>query len=454
MDMEQMEMGNAVPARPLPHNLEAEQSVIGSMLIDKDCISKVVEALKPGDFYFDNNREIYEAILELFNLDEPVDAVTVGERLMSQGKLEGIGGAQYLYSVAANTPTTANIRQYVDILADKSLLRRLIAAADEISSIAYAGADDAKTVADRAGGLIFDVLENQDTRGFVHIRDVLLATHDTLAELYANKGKLTGVPTGIRDLDAKMSGLQNSDLILVAARPGMGKTSFALNIAAHAAIHEHVPVAIFSLEMSAVQVVSRIISSEMFIDSEKLRTGELDDEDWDKLAASLGTMGEAPIYLDDSTNITVGEMRAKCRRLKLEHGLGLIVIDYLQLMQGRENAANRQQEISEISRSLKILAKELNVPVVTLSQLSRAPEQRTDHRPMLSDLRESGAIEQDADIVMFLYRDDKYNPDTELKNVAECIISKFRSGETGTIQMVWAGQYTRFMDYDRSGDGY
>ncbi len=437
-------------ARPMPHNQEAEQSVIGSMLIDKDCISKVVEALRPADFFFDNNREIYEAILELFNLDEPVDAVTVGERLMSKDKLDAVGGAQYLYSVAANTPTTANLRQYIDILLDKSLLRRLIGAAGEIQGLAYAGAEDAKTIADRAGGLIFDVLENQDARGFVHIRDVLLSTHDTLAELYQNKGKLTGVPTGIADLDVKLNGLQKSDLILVAARPGMGKTSFVLNMAAHAAIHAKVPVAIFSLEMSAVQLVSRIISSEMFIDSERLRTGELEDEDWDKLAASLGTMGDAPLYIDDSTNITVGEMRAKCRRLKVEKGLGLVVIDYLQLMQGRENSQNRQQEISEISRSLKILAKELDVPVITCSQLSRAPEQRTDHRPMLSDLRESGAIEQDADIVMFLYRDDKYNPDSEKKNIAECIISKFRSGSTGTVEMVWAGQYTRFMDYDPS----
>lgn len=442
-------MEESILPRTMPHNQEAEQSVIGSMLIDKECVSRVVEALRPADFYFENNRAIYEAVLDLFNTDEPIDAVTVGERLAAKGRLEEIGGAQYLYSVAANTPTTANIRQYIDILADKSLMRRLIGAANSISDLAYAGADDAKSVADQAGGLIFDVLENQDARGFVHIKDVLLQTHDTLAELYQNKGKLTGVPTGIKELDIKLNGLQKSDLILVAARPGMGKTSLALNIASHAAIHEKIPVAIFSLEMSAVQLVSRIISSEMFIDSEKLRTGELEDEDWDKLAASLSAMGDAPIYIDDSTNITVGEMRAKCRRLKLEKGLGLIIIDYLQLMQGRANSTNRQQEISDISRSLKILAKELNVPLITISQLSRAPEQRTDHRPMLSDLRESGAIEQDADIVMFIYRDDKYNPDTERKNIAECIISKFRSGSTGTVEMVWAGQYTRFMDYDR-----
>jgi len=441
-------MDNAMP-KVMPHNKEAEQSVLGAMLIDADCVTLVFESLSVNDFYIEANRLVFSAMQALFNRDVPIDLVTVSEELTVQDCLAAVGGVEYLAYLASTLPTTANVRQYVDIMHDKALLRRLIHASGDIMDMGYSPGAASKNIADEAGRLIFDVLENQQQRGVVHIKDVLLQTHDSLAEIYQNKGKLTGVPTGITELDKMLFGLQKSDFVLIAARPSMGKTSFALNIASYAAVHANVPVVIFSLEMSSTQLVSRIISSEMLIDSNHLRTGELDDDDWEKIAASLTALGQAPIYINDSTNVTISDIRAKCRRLKLEKNLGLIVIDYLQLMQGTR-AENRQQEISDISRSLKILAKELDVPIVALSQLSRAPEQRSEHRPMLSDLRESGAIEQDADVVMFLYRDDVYNPDTEKKNVAECIIAKHRNGSVGTVEMFWAGQYTRFINLDKN----
>ncbi|MBR5235786.1 MAG: replicative DNA helicase [Clostridia bacterium] len=441
-------MENNVP-KVMPHHKEAEQSILGAMLIDAECVTQVFESLTDKDFYIEANRLVFAAMQALFNRDVPVDLVTVSEELTIQEQLAAVGGVEYLAYLASTLPTTANLKQYIDIVQDKALLRRLIHASGDIMDLGYAPGAASKNIADEAGRLIFDVLENQQQRGIVHIKDVLLQTHASLEEIYRNHGKLTGAPTGIKELDKMLFGLQNSDFILIAARPSMGKTSFALNIATHAAVHGHVPVAIFSLEMSSTQLVSRIISSEMLIDSNHLRTGELTDEDWEKIAVSLSELGQAPIYINDSTNVTISDIRAKCRRLKLEKNLGLIVIDYLQLMQGTR-AESRQQEISDISRSLKILAKELDVPIVALSQLSRAPEQRSEHRPMLSDLRESGAIEQDADIVMFLYRDDVYNPDTEKKNVAECIVAKHRNGSTGTVEMFWAGQYTRFMNLDKN----
>lgn len=447
-----MFMENMIP-KVMPHNKEAEQSVLGSMLIDKECLVLSFERLKADDFYLETNRTIFNAMQELFNRDEPIDIVTLSAELSAHNQLEAVGGIEYLSYIATTLPTTANLRQYIDLMLDKSILRRLIHVSGEILDQSYSPAGNAQSVADEAGRLIFSVLENRENRGMVHIRDVLLQTHDNLAELYQNKGQLTGVPTGLSDLDKELHGLQKSDLILIAARPAMGKTSFALNLASNVAIRGQQPVAVFSLEMSAPQLVSRFISAEMLIDSEHLRTGELDDEDWEKIAASLNTLGDAPIYINDSTNVTVSDIRAKCRRLKLEKGLGLVVIDYLQLMQGTR-AESRQQEVSDISRSLKILAKELDVPIITLSQLSRSPDQRTEHRPMLSDLRESGAIEQDADIVLFLYRDEVYNPDTEQKNIAECIIAKHRNGSTGTVKMYWAGKYTRFMNLDKQHEAY
>lgn len=427
-----------------PHNLEAEQAALGCMLLDSDVIPVVTELIKSEDFYRDDHKEIFEGIIDLSENAQPVDLITVSEQLKLRGTLDKVGGLEYLTYMSSSVPTTANAKHYAKIVEEKSLLRKLIKASSEITSMGYEATDEAAFVLDRAEKSIFDILQNRSTQGFTHIKDVLLETFNKLEELYNSKGYITGIPTGFNDLDFKTSGLQNSDLILIAARPGMGKTAMSLNIAQYAAVHKHVPVALFNLEMSKDQLVNRMLCSEVMVDSHKMRTGKLEDDDWQKIARALGPMSEAPIYIDDTPGITVMDIRSKCRRLKLEKNLGLIVIDYLQLMQGRGRSENRQQEVSEISRSLKILAKEINVPVVVMSQLSRGPESRTDHRPMLSDLRESGAIEQDADIVMFLYRDDYYNPETEKKNIAEVIIAKHRNGSTGTIELRWFGEYTKF----------
>jgi len=429
-----------------PHNIEAEQSVLGCMLLDKEVVPSIAEILKTEDFYREDHREIYDAIMDLFQRAEPIDLITVSEQLKQRGTLENVGGLEYLTNIATSVPTTANAKHYAGIVEEKALLRKLIKTSSEIINMGYEASEEVAILLDKAEKNIFDIIQGRNTQGFSHIKDVLVDTFNHLEELYNNKGFVTGIPTGFTDLDYKTAGLQNSDLILVAARPAMGKTSFALNIAQHAAIHSNIPVAIFSLEMSKEQLVSRILCSEVMIDSHKMKIGKLEDDDWQKMARALGPLSEAPIYIDDTPGLSVMDIRAKCRRLKLEKGLGLVVIDYLQLMQGRGKSENRQQEISEISRSLKILAKEINIPVITLSQLSRAPEARADHRPMLSDLRESGAIEQDADLVMFLYRDDYYNPDTEKKNIAEVIIAKHRSGSTGTVELRWFGEYTKFVN--------
>ncbi len=433
-----------------PQSLEAEQSVLGSMLIDKEVIPVVMELLKPEDFYRPDHREIYEVIIELFDRAQPIDLITVSERLKLHGKLELVGGLEYLSNIATAVPTTANIKNYSKIVEEKALLRKLIKASSDIVDLGFNASEEVSYILDKAEQNIFDILQKRSSQGFVPIKDVLVDTFNKLEELYNNKGNITGIPTGFTDLDFKTSGLHNSDLILIAARPAMGKTAFALNLAQNAAVQSHVPVAVFSLEMSREQLVNRMLCGEAMVDSNKMRTGKLEDNDWQKVAKALGPLSEAPIYIDDTPGVSITEIRAKCRRLKLEHNLGLVIIDYLQLMQGsRTKSDNRQQEISEISRSLKILAKEINVPVICLSQLSRAPEARTDHRPILSDLRESGAIEQDADIVMFLYRDDYYNPETDKKNIAELIIAKHRSGSTGTIELVWLGQYTKFANLEK-----
>jgi replicative DNA helicase len=427
-----------------PQNIEAEQSVIGSMLLDKEVIPIVTEILNGEDFYREDHREIFEAIMDLFEKAEPVDLVTVSEQLKERGSIDAVGGLEYLANLATAVPTTANARHYARIVEEKAILRKLIKTSNEISGMGYEASEEVSSILDKAEKFIFDIAQNRNSRGFTPIKDILVDTFNRLEELYNSKGSITGVPTGFADLDYKTSGLQNSDLILLAARPGMGKTAFMLNIAQYAAVHKNIPVAIFNLEMSKEQLVNRMLASEVMIDSQKMRTGKLDDDDWQKIARALGPLSEAPIYIDDTPSISVLEIRAKCRRLKLEKNLGLVVIDYLQLMQGRGRPESRQQEISEISRSLKILAKEINVPVITGSQLSRAPEARADHRPMLSDLRESGAIEQDADIVMFLYRDDYYNPGTEEQNISEVIIAKHRNGSTGTIKLRFFGEYTKF----------
>jgi replicative DNA helicase len=434
-----------------PNNLEAEQAVLGCMLLDSDVIRTVMDVLKSDDFYRESHREIFESITDLVETSQPVDIITVSERLKHRGSLEKVGGLEYLTDISSLVPTTANAGHYTRIVEEKSLLRKLIKTSAEIVNMGYEAEEEVEYVMDRAEKAIYDIMEKRSTRGFTHIKDVLLDTFNRLEELYNSKGYITGIPTGFTDLDYKLAGLQNSDLILIAARPGMGKTAMALNIAQHAAVHSKVPVAIFNLEMSKEQVVNRLLCSEVMVNSHKMRTGKLEDEDWQKIARALGPLSEAPIYIDDTATVSVMDIRSKCRKLKMEKNLGLIVIDYLQLMQGRGNAANRQQEVSDISRALKILAKEINVPVETMSQLSRGPEARTDHRPMLSDLRESGAIEQDADIVMFLYRDDYYNKDTEKKNIAEVIIAKHRNGSTGTIELRWFGEYTKFANLKKDG---
>ncbi|GAB6116461.1 replicative DNA helicase [Thermoanaerobacter brockii subsp. lactiethylicus] len=431
-----------------PQNIEAEQSVLGSMLLSRDAIIDVSEIIKADDFYKESHKKLFDVMMEMFEKDIPVDLVTVVDELRKRNMLEAVGGIDYIASLSSNVITTANVSYYAKLIKEKATLRRLIEASSEIMELSYEG-DDVETVLDIAEQKIFDIAQGRNTTNFSPIKDVLMNTFYKIEELYKNKGQLTGIPSGFPDLDLKTAGFQPSDFILVAARPSMGKTSFALNIAQNAALLTGLPVAIFSLEMSKEQLVNRLICSTANIDSQKLRTGNLDEDDWMKLAAAMTPLSKASIYIDDTPGIGVMDIRAKCRRLKLEKGLGLVMIDYLQLMQGRGKAENRQQEISEISRSLKSLARELNVPVITLSQLSRAPESRSDHRPILSDLRESGAIEQDADIVMFLYRDDYYHKDSEKKNIAEVIIAKHRNGPTGTVELLWLAQYTKFVSLDK-----
>ena len=443
-----MELGK-VP----PHDVEAEQAVLGSMLTDKDAVISAIEVLKEEDFYRTDNRAIYEAILNLYNRAEPVDIITVKAELESLGKFEQVGGLEYLASLPDKVPTTANATKYIKIVEEKSTLRNLIKTANEIIELGYDPTEDVSDIMEGAEKKIFNIMQNNDKKSYVAIKDVLVDSFTQLEELYNRKQHITGVPSGFTELDYKTAGFHSSDLVLIAARPAMGKTAFALNIATNAAVRANVPVSIFSLEMSKEQLVNRILCSEAMVDSNKVRTGKLEEDDWTKLAGSIGPLSEAEIYIDDTPGISITEIRAKCRKLKLEKNIGMVVIDYLQLVQGsNKRNGSREQEISEISRSLKILAKEIGVPVIALSQLSRAAEQRPDHRPMLSDLRESGAIEQDADIVMFLYRDDYYNKDSEKKDIAEVIIAKHRGGSTGTVELLWLGNYTKFVNLEKRFD--
>ncbi|MCI8485654.1 MAG: replicative DNA helicase [Clostridia bacterium] len=433
-----------------PHDIEAEQAVIGSMLTDKDSVISAVEVLKAEDFYREDNKVIYDAIMNLYNRGEPVDIITIKDELVTLGKFEGIGGLEYLAELPEKVPTTANVEKYIKIVEEKSMLRTLIRTANELIVLGYDQTQEVEDIMDVAEKKIFNVMQRKNQKGYSSMKDILVESFTQLEELYNRKQHITGVPTGFADLDYKTAGLHNSDLILVAARPAMGKSAFALNIASNAAVRANVPVAIFSLEMSKEQMGNRILCSEAMVDSNKVRTGKIEDEDWAKLALASGDLSESQIFIDDTPGISIMEIRAKCRKMKLEKNIGLVVIDYLQLVQGSsKKGGSREQEISEISRSLKILAKEINVPVIALSQLSRAPEQRPDHRPMLSDLRESGAIEQDADIVMFLYRDDYYNEESEKKNVAEVIIAKHRAGSTGTVELLWLGNYTKFANIEK-----
>ena len=436
-----------------PHDLEAEQAIIGSMLTDRDAVISAIEILKEEDFYREDNKAIYSAILNLYNRAEPIDIITVKAELESMGKFEQIGGLEYLAELPEKVPTTANAMKYIKIVEEKSTLRRLIKTANEIIELGYNPTEEVENIMEGAEKKIFNIMQEKNQKGYTPIKDVLVESFTQLEELYNRKQHITGVPSGFVELDYRTAGFHGSELILIAARPAMGKTAFALNIATNASVKAGIPVAIFSLEMSKEQLVNRILCSESMVDSNKVRTGKLEEDDWTKLAGAIGPLSEANIYIDDTPGINIMEIRAKCRKLKLEKNIGMVVIDYLQLIQGSgKRGGSREQEISEISRSLKILAKELNVPVIALSQLSRAAEQRPDHRPMLSDLRESGAIEQDADIVMFLYRDDYYNQDSEKKDIAEVIIAKHRGGSTGTVELLWLGSYTKFVNLEKRFD--
>ena len=436
-----------LPERVPPQNIEAEQSVLGAMLIKKEAITQAQELLRPDDFYREAHRIVFETMLELAGDNEAVDLVTLTEALRKKEMLEKVGGISFITALANYVPTAANIVYHAQIVKEKSELRHLIDAATEIASAAYEATDDVKDIMDDAEKKILAVAANQTGGAFEPIRNIVIDTVGRVETLYENQGGLTGISTGFRDLDRDTSGLQKSDLILVAARPSMGKTAVTRNIATYAALHGHT-VALFSLEMSKEQLVQRMLCSEGGIDSQRLRTGQLEDADWDRLINTADRVSKASIYIDDTAGINVMDLRSKARRLKAEHGLDLIVIDYLQLMQGRARSSsdNRQQEISEISRSLKALARELDVPVVALSQLSRSVESRTVKKPMLSDLRESGSLEQDADIVMVLYREDYYDQETERKNITEVIIAKHRNGPIGTIELFFQKEFTKFRD--------
>lgn len=441
---------NEIVSRVQPNDTIAEQAVLGSMLVDKEAVIAAVEILKPEDFYREDNKEIYSAMIELYGLGQPIDMITLTEQLKLRGTLEKVGDASYVATLIDNVPTTSNIESYVKIVEQKSVLRQLIKVANDILQMGYSQTEDVDTIIEQTEKRVFDVLQNRNSRGYSSIKEVLITAFDMLEKMYQNKDKVSGVESGFIDLDKKISGLNSGALLIVAARPAMGKSAFVLNIANYVAMHTKTPVMVFSLEMSKEEMINRILASEAEVDSMKIKNGnDLTSEDWLKLGQASGRLSNIPLYIDDTPGITATELRAKCRKAKLEKDIGLVIIDYLQLMESNTKSSSRQQEISEISRSLKILAKELSVPVIALSQLSRATESRTDHKPMLSDLRESGAIEQDADIVMFIHREDYYNPETEKKNVAEIIVAKNRSGSTGSVELAWLGQYTKFANLYR-----
>ncbi len=438
-------MDEAVLKRVLPHSIEAEQSVIGSMLMDQEAITIASERITGDDFYAKQYGILFDAMVELNDGGKPVDLVTLQERLKEKGTPPEIYSLEYIRDVMAAVPTSANIKHYANIVAEKAVLRKLIRVNEEIANTCYAQNDSLESILETSEKSIFDIIQKRNSGDFVPIRQVVMNAMNLIEEASKNKGAVTGIATGFLDLDYKTAGMQPSDLILIAARPSMGKTAFVLNIAQHVAFHDNKSVAIFSLEMSKEQLVNRLLSLESKVNSQAIRTGNMKDDEWERLIESADVIGRSGLLIDDTPGIGIGELRSKCRKFKLEYDLQMIIIDYLQLMTGSgKNSESRQQEISEISRSLKALARELHVPVIALSQLSRAVEQRPDHRPMLSDLRESGAIEQDADVVMFIYRDDYYNKDTELKNVAEIIIAKQRNGAIGTINLAWLPDYTQF----------
>lgn len=437
--------------RVMPHSVEAEQSVVGAMLMDKDAILAASEIICGDDFYQNAYGVIFDSMVELFNEGKPVDLITLQERLKEKEVPPEISSLEFVRDLVAAVPTSANVRYYAQIVSDKAVMRKLIKMNDELSNICYAGNEPLESVLEKTEKSVFQLLQNRNAGEYVPIRQVVMNALEKVEKASKSKGTVTGIPTGFIDLDYKLSGLQPSDLVLVAARPSMGKTAFVLNIAQYVAFKKDKCTAIFSLEMSKEQLVNRLFSLESQVDAQALRTGNMKDSDWEKLIEAAGIIGQSNLIIDDTPSISISELRSKCRKYKMEHGLDLIIIDYLQLMSGSVGgrSESRQQEISDISRSLKGLARELNVPVIALSQLSRAVEQRPDHRPMMSDLRESGAIEQDADVVMFIYRDDYYNKDTDMKNIAEIIIAKQRNGPIGTVNLAWLPNYTKFANATR-----
>ena len=437
--------------RVMPHSVEAEQSVVGAMLMDKDAILAASEIICGDDFYQNAYGVIFDSMVELFNEGKPVDLITLQERLKEKEVPPEISSLEFVRDLVAAVPTSANVRYYAQIVSDKAVMRKLIKMNDELSNICYAGNEPLESVLEKTEKSVFQLLQNRNAGEYVPIRQVVMNALEKVEKASKSKGTVTGIPTGFIDLDYKLSGLQPSDLVLVAARPSMGKTAFVLNIAQYVAFKKDKCTAIFSLEMSKEQLVNRLFSLESQVDAQALRTGNMKDSDWEKLIEAAGIIGQSNLIIDDTPSISISELRSKCRKYKMEHGLDLIIIDYLQLMSGSVGgrSESRQQEISDISRSLKALARELNVPVIALSQLSRAVEQRPDKRPMLSDLRESGAIEQDADVVMFIYRDEYYNKDSEYKKQAEIIIAKHRNGPVGTVHLAWLGEYTKFANLSR-----
>jgi replicative DNA helicase len=441
---EQMSVGTIMDRIP-PQNIDAERSTLGSMLLDKEAIYNVVEILKPEDFYREAHRVIFEVVVHLNNKSEPVDIITVSEELKQRNMLDKVGGLAYLTSLANAVPTAANAEHYAKIVEEKALLRSLISVCTNIVSMGFEGAEEVDQILDNAEKQIFQITQKRNVKGYVSLRSILIDTFERIEQLYESKGGVTGLATGFSDFDRMTAGLQPSDLIILAARPSMGKTTFALNIASHVAMEGKLPVIMFSLEMSKEQLAIKLLCSEAEVDNQRIRTGTLLDTDWPKLSHALGKLSDSQMFIDDTPGCTVMDIRAKARRIKAEHGLGLILIDYLQLMQGRARSENRQQEVSEISRSLKSLARELDVPIIALSQLSRAVEQRTDKRPGLSDLRESGSLEQDADIVMFLYREDYYSPETDRKGVTDLIISKQRNGPVGSVGLFFKKETGKFI---------
>ncbi|MDE7251920.1 MAG: replicative DNA helicase [Acetatifactor sp.] len=436
--------------RILPHSVEAEQSVIGSMIMDSEAITVASGIITGEDFYSRQYGILFDTMIEMNEAGKPIDMVTLQNSLREKDVPPELSSLEFVRDLLAVLPTSANVKYYADIVYEKALLRKLIHLNEEIANTCYAGKESLEVILEDTEKRMFQLLQRRESGDFVPIRQVVMNAMDRIESASKNKGSVTGIPTGFTDLDYRTAGMQPSDLVLIAARPSMGKTAFVLNIAQYVAFKKNLPVVMFSLEMSKEQLVNRMFSLESSVDAQKLRTGQLNDQDWERLIEGAGVIGKSKLVIDDTPGISVSELRSKCRKLKLEHGISMVIIDYLQLMSGSGRTDSRQQEISDISRALKSIARELNVPVLALSQLSRAVEQRPDHRPMLSDLRESGAIEQDADVVMFIYRDDYYNHDTDRKGVSEIIIAKQRNGPIGTVELAWLPEYTKFANLERA----